>query len=69
MTSQASVIPSLSSVQEMGLGQDVSIEERLMCSIQLHYQTNHQEEFLQLKAQVESLMMEINTIAVDGSAQ
>jgi hypothetical protein len=33
-------------------------EERILQSVRLHYQTDHQEEFLRLKAQVESLLTE-----------
>jgi hypothetical protein len=38
-------------------------EERILQSVQLHYQTDHQEEFLRLKAQVESLLMELETLS------
>jgi hypothetical protein len=38
-------------------------EERILQSVRLHYQTDHQEEFLLLKAQVESLLMELETLS------
>jgi hypothetical protein len=38
-------------------------EERILQSVRLHYQTDHQEEFLRLKAQVESLLMELETLS------
>lgn len=40
-------------------------EERILQSVRLHYQTSHQEEFLRLKAQVESLLMELETLSGD----
>jgi hypothetical protein len=44
------------------------IEERILQSVRLHYQTSHQEEFLHLKAQVESLLMELETLSEDDSS-
>jgi hypothetical protein len=40
------------------------VDERVLRSVRLHYQSNHQEEFLRLKAQVESLLSEIQTHSV-----
>jgi hypothetical protein len=42
-------------------------EERILQSVRLHYQTSHQEEFLHLKAQVESLLMELETLSRNDS--
>lgn len=37
------------------------VDERVLQSVRIHYQSNHQEEFLRLKAQIESLLSEIQT--------
>lgn len=55
--SQSAVVEVPSSVSGL------PTEERILQSVRLHYQTDHQEEFLRLKAQVESLLMELETLS------
>jgi hypothetical protein len=43
------------------------VDERTARTIQ-QYQVNHQEEFLRLKAQVEALLSELQTLAVNDSS-
>jgi hypothetical protein len=43
------------------------VDERTARTIQ-QYQVNHQEEFLRLKAQVEALLSEIQTLALNDSS-
>jgi hypothetical protein len=47
---------------------DRLVDERTARTIQQQYQVNHQEEFLRLKAQVEALLSEIQTLAVNDSS-
>jgi signal transduction protein with GAF and PtsI domain len=44
------------------------VDERTVQTVRQHYQTDHQEEFLRLKAQVESLLSELKTLAVHNHA-
>lgn len=55
--SQSAVVEAPSTVSGL------PTEERILQSVRLHYQTDHQEEFLRLKAQVESLLMELETLS------
>ncbi len=64
MTSQTSVIAPTNSVEGSTATLEITMEERIMQSVRMHYQSNHQEEFLRLQAQIESLMMELNTASV-----
>jgi hypothetical protein len=41
----------------------LSIDERIMRSIQQNYQVSHQEEFLKLRIQTEVLLMELRQFA------
>jgi hypothetical protein len=43
------------------------VDERTARTIQ-QYQVNHQEEFLRLKAQVEALLSELQTLALNDSS-
>ncbi|MGB8698648.1 MAG: hypothetical protein WCD18_04460 [Thermosynechococcaceae cyanobacterium] len=45
-----------------------SLEERMLQSVRMHYQSNHQEEFLHLKAQIESLFAKLQTLAEHDNA-
>ncbi len=47
---------------------DLLPEERILQSVRLHYQTSHQEEFFHLKAQVESLLIELETLSGNESS-
>jgi hypothetical protein len=44
------------------------VDERTVRTVRQHYRVNHQEEFLRLKAQVESLLSELNTLAMHDPA-
>lgn len=46
---------------------DQAVDERTARTIQQQYQVNHQEEFLRLRAQVEALLSELQSIAVNDS--
>ncbi|HEY9827706.1 MAG TPA: hypothetical protein V6D19_19890 [Stenomitos sp.] len=44
-------------------------DERTVKTVRQHYQTSHQEEFMRLKAQVESLLVELQSIGTDQSSE
>lgn len=46
---------------------DQPVDERTARTIQQQYQVNHQEEFLRLRAQVEALLSELQSLAVNDS--
>ena len=46
---------------------DQPVDERTARTIQQQYQANHQEEFLRLRAQVEALLSELQSLAVNDS--
>jgi hypothetical protein len=43
------------------------VDERTVRTVRQHYHVSHQEEFLRLKAQVEALLSELKTLAVQDS--
>jgi hypothetical protein len=47
--------------------EDQPVDERTARTIQQQYQVSHQEEFLRLRAQVEALLTELKTLAVNDS--
>jgi hypothetical protein len=57
----------LSSVAPLTSNEDQSVDERTARTIQQQYQASHQEEFLRLRAQVEALLTELKTLAVNDS--
>jgi hypothetical protein len=48
---------------------DQPVDERTARTIQQQYQVTHQEEFLRLRAQVEALLSELQTLSVNGASQ
>jgi hypothetical protein len=46
---------------------DQCVDERTVRTIQQQYQASHQEEFLDLRAQVEALLMELKTLTISDS--
>jgi hypothetical protein len=46
---------------------DQSVDERTVRTIQQQYQATHQEEFLNLRAQVEALLAELKNLTISDS--
>lgn len=63
----AVINPVKPSVDTLLASEELPVDERMVKTIQQQYQTNHQEEFLRLRVQVEALLTELQATVSGGS--